>query len=299
MGGGQTRRSKWFGVYWCVGDPCGIVCAAFTWFLLFYAQFCVLSVFLVYITERPIHTLCNAAIFELIFGLALSSHVKTMFTDPGAVPKYTLTDDYLAQVQIDQQLLGGVVYRCTKCMSAKPERAHHCSICKRCIRRMDHHCPWVNNCVGEKNQKAFVLFTFYISMLSCHTLYWATTHFVWCVGTDWYQCSYFEPPATTILLIFLLFEAILFAIFTAVMFGTQLSSICSDQTGIESLKAEQHSYHRAGNDAEDLEAQETRKPGSSWKNVRAVFGGGRPFSLSWFNPFVIPFITEKAFLRNL
>ena len=34
-----------------------------------------------------------------------------MFTDPGAVPKYTLTDDYLAQVQIDQQLLGGVVYR--------------------------------------------------------------------------------------------------------------------------------------------------------------------------------------------
>lgn len=31
--------------------------------------------------------------------------------------------------------------KCKRCNISKPPRAHHCSICKRCVLKMDHHCP--------------------------------------------------------------------------------------------------------------------------------------------------------------
>lgn len=39
--------------------------------------------------------------------------------------------------------------KCRKCDGPKPERAHHCSVCKRCILMMDHHCPCKRPCIPE------------------------------------------------------------------------------------------------------------------------------------------------------
>ncbi|XP_023343628.1 palmitoyltransferase ZDHHC3 [Eurytemora carolleeae] len=50
------------------------------------------------------------------------------------------------------------------------------------------------------------------------------------------------------------------------MFGTQVSAIWYDETGIEALKKE--------------EARWVRR--SRWKSIQAVFGR---FSLEWFSPF--------------
>lgn len=169
---------------------------------------------------------------------------------------------------------GQVIFKCPKCCSIKPERAHHCSVCQRCIRKMDHHCPWVNNCVGENNQKYFVLFTLYIALISAHAIFLTVNQFAQCIKYEWRNCSTFSPPATVVFLLFLIFEALLFAVFTMIMLGTQLNAIFNDETGIEQLKKE--------------EARWVKK--SRWKSIQSVFGR---FSIGWFSPFIKPTLKTK------
>ncbi|EHB09415.1 Palmitoyltransferase ZDHHC7 [Heterocephalus glaber] len=282
---------------WFIRDGCGMVCAIMTWLLVVYADFVVTFVMLLP-SKDFWYSVANGVVFNCLLVLALSSHLRTMLTDPvspcapgqgvgechcrlrfchpgcgragatvrkGAVPKGNATKEYMESLQLKP---GEVIYKCPKCCCIKPERAHHCSICKRCIRKMDHHCPWVNNCVGEKNQRFFVLFTMYIALSSVHALVLCGLQFISCVRGQWTECSDFSPPVTVILLVFLCLEGLLFFTFTAVMFGSQIHSICSDETEIERLKSEKPTWERR----------------LRWEGMKSVFGG--PPSLLWMNPFV-------------
>ncbi|XP_034384438.1 palmitoyltransferase ZDHHC3-A isoform X1 [Cyclopterus lumpus] len=248
---------------WFIRDVCGIVCAAITWLLVLYADFVVLFVMLLP-SKNLTYSIVNGTLFNILAFLALASHIRAMCTDPGAVPKGNATKEYIESLQLKP---GQVVYKCPKCCSIKPDRAHHCSVCKRCVRKMDHHCPWVNNCVGESNQKYFVLFTMYIALVSLHSLLMVIFHFLYCFEDDWTKCSSFSPPATVILLILLCFEGLLFLVFTSVMFGTQVHSICTDETGIERLKGETGRWGKV----------------PCWEAMQTAFGG--PLSPSWCSPF--------------
>uniref|UniRef100_A0A087YLM0 Palmitoyltransferase n=1 Tax=Poecilia formosa TaxID=48698 RepID=A0A087YLM0_POEFO len=48
--------------------------------------------------------------------------------------------------------------RCSRCLLQQPMRSKHCQTCQHCVRRYDHHCPWIENCVGERNHRWFVLY---------------------------------------------------------------------------------------------------------------------------------------------
>ena len=51
---------------------------------------------------------------------------------------------------------------CKYCRTFKAVRAHHCSVCNQCVFKMDRHCPWINNCIGQNNQRYFLLFLVYV-----------------------------------------------------------------------------------------------------------------------------------------
>ncbi|KAJ5894658.1 Zinc finger DHHC-type palmitoyltransferase [Penicillium taxi] len=67
---------------------------------------------------------------------------------------------------------------CKKCQCPKPDRAHHCSTCKRCVLKMDHHCPWLATCVGLYNYKAFLLFLIYTSLF-CWVCFTVSAIWTW------------------------------------------------------------------------------------------------------------------------
>ncbi|KAH8599996.1 DHHC palmitoyltransferase-domain-containing protein [Bisporella sp. PMI_857] len=72
----------------------------------------------------------------------------------------------------------GEIRYCKKCQARKPDRAHHCSTCRKCVLKMDHHCPWLATCVGLHNYKPFLLFLIYTTLF-CFICFAVSATWVW------------------------------------------------------------------------------------------------------------------------
>ncbi|MBZ3887984.1 putative palmitoyltransferase ZDHHC19 [Sciurus carolinensis] len=46
---------------------------------------------------------------------------------------------------------------CHQCNFHRPPRTLHCAICNICVEEFDHHSRWVNNCIGHRNFRLFLL----------------------------------------------------------------------------------------------------------------------------------------------
>jgi len=218
-----------------------------------------------------------------VAAIAIASHFKAMTTDPGSVPpdasplpEPSTSSDALEEGQRqtnnatkgandDSQTEALIIPKhrqppargrrlCRRCNSFKPQRAHHCSVCKRCIIKMDHHCPWVNNCVGIGNHKYFLLFIFYTCMSCIYSLSLVTTRFLVCLGSHseaahdanatghghhhsrlrTMHCL--DEPTHLLNIVGLVVESILFGLFTTCMMCDQWDVVKHGMTHIDRLK---------------------------------------------------------------
>ena len=40
---------------------------------------------------------------------------------------------------------------------SRPAKSSHCGVCNNCVIGFDHHCTFLNNCIGRRNVREFVL----------------------------------------------------------------------------------------------------------------------------------------------
>jgi len=128
---------------------------------------------------------------------------------------------------------------CRRCKAFKPQRAHHCSVCGRCIIKMDHHCPWVNNCVGIGNHKYFLLFVFYTFLSCIYAISLIVFRFMTCMGRHnekGRHISCLDRPSDLLPILGLLIESLLFGMFTSCMMLDQHDVIHTKLTHIDRLK---------------------------------------------------------------
>ena len=78
---GVTNVSRYPRELWFVKDVCGVICAIFTWGLVFYAEFVVMYVMLMP-SQSAMHSVVNGIIFQFLAFMAIASHARAMLTDP-------------------------------------------------------------------------------------------------------------------------------------------------------------------------------------------------------------------------
>jgi len=287
----------------CSRDVWGILCT-----IVMYSSTVTISLAVNWfaLPELP-YWLPMAFLYNCIVLLLLWSHLQCMWTNPGIAKDFLdqelqqqmreeflrlraagLSEDAAAHCPDSVKVCGALPRKwwCVQCDTFRPKRAHHCKTCRACVLKMDHHCPWVNNCVGGRNHKFFILFIGY-AWLGCVCSVAILTHALLQINEETAWKAQFWIPANSRFTLrscvaaqFLCLAAaalsFVFAIFASVM-GCDQWTFLYEGHGVVDQK-----LHKMG-------AQHTPSFQRSVSNHLAeVLGGGESLSFWWFLPCAKP-----------
>lgn len=218
-------------------------------------------------------------IFHGFFFSYLFCYYLTCTKDPGFCPPNWIPKVSKSSLQKARQRCKGyhradykMHFRfCSQCKIFKPPRTHHCTICQRCILRMDHHCLWIENCVGLRNHKYFLLFLLYLTItigIAEIFLISALCHAWWYGGYRWYHWI-------LAIALSLPFNSVAFVLVFAVLLQN-LAVILHNKIAIEILETKW-----AEEDCRAIGIYRYPYDRGLWGNICDYFG---PSVLLWFIP---------------
>ncbi|CAF4880273.1 unnamed protein product [Pieris macdunnoughi] len=297
------RALKWL--------PVLLIVSIVTWsYYAYVLQLCIFTI------ESTVQQCVYLVIYHILFIMFAWSYWRTIFANIKSIPdKYklpeeelekllsadteegqrTVLENYAKDLPIVTRTMSGSVRYCNRCVLVKPDRAHHCSICARCVLKMDHHCPWVNNCVCFHNYKFFMLFLGYALLYCIFIMSTCLPYFIrfWKMYQEYKHahCDRFiengsyTKQCMDILngdfgaagssgryhIVFAFFVALMFAVSLGSLFGYHCYLVSHNRTTLEAFRAP---MFRGGADKNGFSI-------GAFKNFKEVFGNSPNL---WFLP---------------
>ncbi|KAF7497937.1 hypothetical protein DV113_004011 [Geotrichum candidum] len=97
--------------------------------------------------------------FCVVFGIVVFCFFSAMFMDPGVIPRLSGVSE---QRRVIEELIERGEYDtrhfCISTYIRKPLRSKYDRFLKRVVAKYDHYCPWINNVVGVRNHRRFIIF---------------------------------------------------------------------------------------------------------------------------------------------
>merc|ERR1719161_417434 len=208
--------------------PVAFVSTIIVGLYLIYCLFHILPMLQLDVDEKLVNdkmrqrAIIECIIFHYVTFMLVICYLRSILTHPGEIPdkeqdaywEYVPQDGRVSAAGADGQhpalqesKRSGERRYCKWCAKYKPDRCHHCRVCRTCILKMDHHCPWIYNCVGFRNHKYFFLLLLY-SVLDTHLIMWSMIESV---------KAAVEDPLTPFMTMFLLFFGETLACFLGVL----------------------------------------------------------------------------------